>query len=322
VTRSIGRATLAVWQAAMEQKSKEDAPEEAEDAQSQKTRNTISDAYHRVFSCGHSPQSPLGPRVGSMEDPAQIELSCNCIGPSRMLKWMNQSGRLRQHFDIDVRNLGMVTCQIEEIERVAVDFAAFEESEMARDFHDSPSIAVEGMTGRYRLAGGSWKNFTLKARIRTRPFIMPRACFSDSAAQGIFDSRNKIEILDATPFDFHRPNFIRELSHRQFIYLVAFDARVTDRSGGFLAPDTIRGNEGETVDIFRYATMSEEHKIVFSTMLTSWAGHILPLPLIYDPWFGLGGVLLDVRCEEGWIAMRRNYLLSDLGRYNRFRGLN
>jgi hypothetical protein len=255
-----------------------------------------------VFECRSAPESPLGGRRGALGNPAQVELSCNCVPAGKLLKLMNAGGRLAGSGSAHVPGLGQADYEVTRIGDIAADFNP-NSSVIGRDFTGQPSIAVRDMSGWVTHPSSSQRlEFSITARIRCWPSYVDAGALPDSAIRHVTENLGTLlEMFDGTLTDDIR---IRELFYRRMVYLVRWDPEDEDQVRP-VAPAV-----GENVQLF--GLDAPENELVLASVIGDWLHSRLPLPMLFDPWNQLGGPLSDVSCEQGWIQMRKTYAVEGI----------
>lgn len=264
----------------------------------------IRGALAGVFECENAATSPLGGRRGSFADPAQIELSCNCVPGGALLKLMNAGGRLAGSGSADVPGIGEVAYTVSEIGDVAADFNPGG-IVAGRDFATQPAIAVRDMAGSYKdPVSGDTVPFQITARIRCWPGYLDDGDLPDDAVRTVVDNLGTLQnMMNGQIEDGVR---VRELLFRRFVYLLRWDP--DDDSGVRPVVPVV----GDNIQFFGADLPEGEGLDILAAIAGDWLYSRLPLPLLYDPWNRLGDRLFDVSCTRGWIEMRKIYGMGDL----------
>lgn len=259
----------------------------------------------KVFACKNSYKSPLKKRLGSAEKPAQIELATNCVGVTELLRLMMANEQLYvtgavhagggnvNHIDYDITSIEDVAADFRP--RVIVQYAGGlgPSIPISSEENDRPAILAKEICGNYRLDNGVTETFCVTARIFMVPSYLDVGCLDAAAAHSLHDNLRCVQQLALGKVsDIDR---IAQLQYRHFIFLVCPE----------IEPEAI-------ADHMQIISGEFNHRIPIQAILHDWASQLLPLPLLYDPWYFLGDQLTNVRVKGGWIAMQKEYSVGDI----------
>ncbi|MEM7241909.1 MAG: hypothetical protein AAF429_06960 [Pseudomonadota bacterium] len=265
---------------------------------------SVPSALSGVFICQSSDESPLDGRVGSVDDPAHVELSCNCLGPNRILDLYRRGGHLFLDGRVEQTDFGEIEFSVSEVQKIAVDFGSTTADVASRNFSDLPALAVQNLRGSIRLPGSPTETpFAVTARIRMYPAYLESGCLPDNMITDVWENLSCVNNLTNGSID--QEVHIRELLFRNFVFLAS-------RETASAPTEHTIEIEGATIQIFSLQVAEEVTRPMILATLRAWTEKVFPLPLIFDPWHNLGTQVSEVVCSNGWIKIQKSYLLERL----------
>ncbi len=249
--------------------------------------------------CTYQSYSPIALTKGSRSDPAWVGLSTNCHLAGQVYRLMREQGAFDSSgsLTVDGQDLAYEIA----VGGLAIDFTGMlfpEETENVQ----APGLKLTNASVTLKRASDDGEAVEYAGRILVPliPVSHEPGCLPDAAVSSVILNLDCVESLTGGSID--DADLLRDLLYRHFVFL-GLDRR---REAG-LAIDQVTVESGDEAIL----GTTDRDALLAAVVIDAYA-QVREIPVLFDPYWFLGGSIQEYHAEEGWIVMYKRYPLAAL----------